>query len=176
LLGILVGARKFCQQALGRHCYGRISLQSLIQIGVLDCLGMELLFDPFFKARLADLVDVAGTRAVGEAIHGVKDGFVFGKFGDREFAFEFFVEGDAFGGGGCAGGHRGLGAGLGVVCGAGMRDGGGESEEQSGTKNGGAGSVEPTVGVSDPLFVHCWSLGAHGALRDTNGFCCFVLV
>jgi hypothetical protein len=26
--------------------------------------------------------------------------------------------------------------------------------------------------VSDPLFVHCWSLGAHGALRATNGFCC----
>ena len=35
-----------------------------------------------------------GVRAVGQAIQGVEDGLVFGEFGDGEFAFDGFVEGD----------------------------------------------------------------------------------
>ena len=73
-------------------------MQTLIQVGVVDRFGMELLFDPFFQAELADFFDVSGTRPVGEAIHGVQNGFVFGEFGDGELAFELFVESDVFGG------------------------------------------------------------------------------
>ncbi len=97
LLGVLIGTRIFLEQLLRGHRERRIALQTLIQVGVIDRFGMELLLDPFFQAHLANSFDIARTRAVREAIHGVQDGFVFGELGDRELAFEFLVEGDVFG-------------------------------------------------------------------------------
>ena len=96
----------------------RIPLQALIQVGVVDCFGMQLLFNPFFQTELADFFDVSGTWTVRETIHGVQNGFVFGEFGDGKFAFESLVEGDVFGGARRAALHVGLGAGMGVICGA----------------------------------------------------------
>ena len=70
-------------------------MQALIQLRIVNCFGMQLLFDPFFQADLANVLHVSGTRAVRQAIHGVQDGFVFGEFRDRKLAFEFLIERDA---------------------------------------------------------------------------------
>ena len=87
-------SRKFFEQLFRRHRQRWIALQALTQRLVVNGFGMQLLLDPFFQAHLADALDVSRARPVGQAIHGVKDGFVFGEFGDREFAFEVFIEGD----------------------------------------------------------------------------------
>jgi hypothetical protein len=137
---------------------------------------MKLLFDPFFQADFADFFDVGGARTVGQAIHGVQDGFVFGELADGEFAFEFFVEGDVFASAGCAERHIEMAAGLGVVCGAGVWDRADERDDQRGCESGCTWGVEAIARRPHSLFVHCWSLGAHGALRNNKGFCFLRLV
>jgi len=49
--------------------------------------------DPLLKPYLADALDIFGARAIGEAVEGVVDGLVLGKFGDGEFALELLVQG-----------------------------------------------------------------------------------
>ena len=52
--------------------------------GILNRFGIELLVDPFGQAHLPDALQVAGTRAVGQAIEGMQDGLVDGKFRDGQ--------------------------------------------------------------------------------------------
>ncbi len=53
-----------------------------------------------------------------------------------------------------------------------MRDGKGKTDGQCGSEDDGAESVEAVAGLMDAFSVHCSCLGAHGALRKTNGFRC----
>ena len=79
LLGNLLGPRIFLEQLLRRHLQRRIPLQTLIQRLVVNGFGMELLLDPLFQAHLANSLDIARTRAVRQAIHRVKNRFIFGE-------------------------------------------------------------------------------------------------
>ena len=72
------------EKLLRRHFQRGICVEPRFDCFVVDGIWIELLIDPFCEAHLADALDVAGARAVGEAIQRVEDGFVGGKFGDRQ--------------------------------------------------------------------------------------------
>ena len=66
------------------HSEGRINFQARFGGRVAHRIGIQLLLDPFRHADLLDPFDVAGARAVGQAVQCMKYGFVGGEFGYRK--------------------------------------------------------------------------------------------
>src|SRR5260370_32955317 len=61
--------------------YGR---ETRIQRAVIGGVGIELLLDPFGESHLADTLNVARTRAVGEAVQRMENRFVGIEFCNRQ--------------------------------------------------------------------------------------------
>ncbi len=125
---------------------------------------MELLLNPLFEAHLANALDVARTRPISQAVERVDDGFVFGKFRDGKFAFEFLVEGCGLGGSGNAGvrGCGGSGGRRGHGSGDGKHDGYRRSQESS------ARDVESAMG-SRAIPHSCVPTPAYRVVRARGG-------
>ena len=59
-----------------------------VRIGIVDGVVVELVVSPFFEADLANVLDVAGTGAISEAVECMEDCLVFGKLRNGQFALE----------------------------------------------------------------------------------------
>ena len=90
LLGLLLrwfGLRIFINQFRRGHPQRRIVRKARIQRAVIDGIWIELLLDPFGQPHLADALNLAWTRAVGQAVQRVQNRFVGAEFCNRQ-AFE----------------------------------------------------------------------------------------
>ena len=61
---------------MGAPLHGGELGQAAIEVGLVEGRGVQLLVEPGFQSHGADCLEIAGTRAEGEAVESVQNAFV----------------------------------------------------------------------------------------------------